>query len=139
MSASRSAARGFTLIELMIVVAIIGILSAIAIPAYKDYVAKSQATAAIATLKAIITPAELYYQENGTIAANTAVSSALGINSDANKYGTLSISADDTIMFSFVSSSVFSGSKISYERSPSGWECQFVSAASTTSSIDPCA
>ncbi len=48
--------QGFTLIELMIVVAIIGILAAVAIPAYQDYTAKAQASEAYVLLDGLKTP-----------------------------------------------------------------------------------
>src|SRR5690606_25172429 len=59
------AQHGFTLIELMIVVAIIGILAAIAIPAYRDYVAKAQAGEALVLLMGKKVPLTEFYTDMG--------------------------------------------------------------------------
>ena len=56
---------GFTLIELMIVVAIIGILAAIAIPAYQNYIARAQVTDALMLLGGLRNPVAEYWQSNG--------------------------------------------------------------------------
>lgn len=60
-----TAQKGFTLIELMIVVAIIGILAAIAIPQYQNYVGRSNIAAAVSTLTANKTGLEEYVMEYG--------------------------------------------------------------------------
>ncbi|MFZ5465880.1 MAG: pilin [Pseudomonadota bacterium] len=56
MTMMKKAQQGFTLIELMIVVAIIGILAAIAIPAYSDYTARAQASEGFTLLDGFKTP-----------------------------------------------------------------------------------
>ena len=64
--------QGFTLIELMIVVAIVGILAAIAIPAYQDYVARSQVAEGVAVAGAVKTSITEYYASQGSMpTANT--------------------------------------------------------------------
>ena len=62
-----NAQKGFTLIELMIVIAIIGILAAIAIPAYQTYTAKSQASAGLAEIAGAKTGYEVRVNEGKAI------------------------------------------------------------------------
>jgi type IV pilus assembly protein PilA len=84
----KSVQKGFTLIELMIVVAIIGILAAIAIPAYQDYTVRAQVTEGLNLADGVKTAVSEYYAENGTWPVGLiGASPALGYTNDpSGKY-----------------------------------------------------
>ena len=74
----KSMQKGFTLIELMIVVAIIGILAAIAIPQYQNYVTKSQVTRVVGELGTLRTLVDLCLTDGNECTFNVPGSSLLG-------------------------------------------------------------
>lgn len=61
---SRRQSAGFTLMELMITVAIVGILAAVAVPSYQDYVRRGQIPEGLAALSDLRVKMETYYQDN---------------------------------------------------------------------------
>jgi type IV pilus assembly protein PilA len=80
----KSVQKGFTLIELMIVVAIIGILAAIAIPAYQNYTIRAQVTEGLNLADGFKTSVSEFYAQNGVFPTSTT---------------TVSTAASPTVMF----------------------------------------
>lgn len=77
---------GFTLIELMIVVAIIGILAAVAIPSYNDYTTRGKVSETMVLLGGLKNDIVNYYGQNGTVPTVPQLVSFAGVKKISGKY-----------------------------------------------------
>jgi type IV pilus assembly protein PilA len=102
--------KGFTLIELMIVIAIIGILAAIAIPAYQNYTIRSQVTEGLSLADGWKTAISEFYAQNGSFPASSSSTGgptavAVTASSQGKYVGSISVAAGGEIVV------VYSGSQ----------------------------
>ncbi len=129
--------QGFTLIELMIVVAVIGVLAAIAIPQYQNYVKKSALGVGLANITALKTNIEDYIATEGSFPSTTS-----GTKADFTRLGTVEDmgdgnvlitptsdgSLDGTVKFTF-DAGVVNTQKIQLVRSGGLWICETTAAS----------
>jgi type IV pilus assembly protein PilA len=129
---------GFTLIELMIVVAIIGILAAVAIPAYQDYITRAQVSEAVNLLGSAKTPFAEYFADKAMWPSSTAAvmgntqgkytaSIAIGGTPVTSAPGAITLVA--TMASSNVNSNITAGT-VALETADGGktWNCKTSSA-----------
>jgi type IV pilus assembly protein PilE len=120
--------KGFNLIELMITVAIIGILSSIALPAYKDYILRAQATEGISSLASMRVKMEQYFQDNRTYVGACATGTIAPLPANL-KYFTLACSNLGVDTYTITATASGLGFQYSMDESntrktlavPSGW------------------
>ena len=122
--------QGFTLIELMIVVAIIGILAAVAIPAYQDYTIRAKVTEGLSLASSGKTGVSEYYSSNGTLPTdNTTAGLSLSTSITGNSVKTVEVSAtpsDGAITVTFSGGVINNSTLVLLPQTSAGgikWDC----------------
>ncbi len=119
--------QGFTLIELMIVVAIIGILAAVALPAYQDYTKRSHVAEGLTLASGAKTAVVEYYSSEGAYPSTNAAAGLAGSAAiTGNAVTGVNVGTSGVITVTF-NSKVESGKKIALTPTDTGggitWEC----------------
>ncbi|WP_195704263.1 pilin [Vibrio sp. VB16] len=121
---------GFTLIELMIVVAVIGVLSSIAIPQYQNYIKKSQLGAAMATVAALKINVEDYIATSGAFPTLSSSQIASDLGATASSLGDIETKSatnhplSGQLILTMSSDTQFNKKKIALNRDNVGsWTC----------------
>lgn len=131
MNASRQRADGFTLIELMIVAAIIAILAAIAIPAYQDYIARSQVAEGFSLATGAKDAIAIYYSDHGVFPSSNQQAGMSAPASISGKYVssvTVGNGGVIEVLFSATANAKISGRTLTVQLSDNNgslaWACQ---------------
>ena len=120
--------QGFTLIELMIVVAIIGILAAVAIPAYQDYTKRANVTEGLSLASAAKTAVTEFFNSKGNMPTNNTIAGmAAGASIKGNAVNTVQVSASGLVTITYNTKVINNGTLVLSPTATAGgvqWKCK---------------